>query len=415
MIDTSEYFLIGALIKYPELVSDLKVKVEMFEDEHYQNVIKYINKQNGLDVNDLYYNSKKFGEKFISSESIKRMRNDGYIMKSHFTQYQIDVIERYKKKVISEAAELYIKHQNKDALLYMQQIISETEKFDVTKTDTKNDAILQIMDDIYQQSESQLMPTGFKNLDQLIGGFEPGQLIVVGARPSAGKTALALNIGIEMEKLNCNIAVFSLETTVKKITQRIAASIAQVNLHKFKYPDSFSEDELLKLTDSLDTFQKMNFTVDENPLVTPADIRKTAIKMNKESDKNIIIIDYLTLMKSDKNFGVNNRLEVEDISRQLKIIAKEQRCVIIALSQLSRGVESRNDKRPMMSDLREAGGIEQDADMIFLLYRDDYYNKPKEYDPNAVSIIECIVAKNKDGEVGTAKLQFYKKIQRFYS
>lgn len=413
MNDTPEYFTISALIKFPELADDLRLKPEMFYDTHYRNVIKFINKQHGLDVNELFYQAKKFEDKFIPSELIKKMRNDPYVMKTHFNQYQLEVLEHYKAVTLSDATKAYTEQPTQKNLKYMQDVMTLLDDLQIVKHDSKNQSIEQIMDEIYQQTKPKLMPTGFESIDQLIGGFEEGQLVVIGARPSAGKTALALNIGIEMEKRNCNVAVFSLETTVKKIGQRIVSSLSRVNLTKFKYPDSLSQDELLKITDSLDVYQKMNIRVNDDSNVTPADIRRTASKMQREGTNNVIIIDYLTLMKSDKKLN-DRRLEVEDISRQLKIIAKEFKCVIIALSQLSRGVESRNDKRPMMSDLREAGGIEQDADMIFLLYRDDYYNKPEEYDHAGKSVVECIVAKNKDGEVGTAKLDFYKPIQRFY-
>ena len=145
---------------------------------------------------------------------------------------------------------------------------------------------------------------------------------------------------------------------------------------------------------------------------TPVDIRRAASTMKQESDRNVIIIDYLTLMKSDTNFR-DRRLEVEDISRKLKVIALEYNCTVIALSQLSRGVEGRNDKRPMMSDLREAGGIEQDADVIFMLHREDYYDREKADEVTGISELECIIAKNRNGATGTATLNFHKKIQRF--
>ena len=145
--------------------------------------------------------------------------------------------------------------------------------------------------------------------------------------------------------------------------------------------------------------------------MTPQDVREVA---SQKTDKpHVIFIDYLTLMQSDVPQR-DRRLEVEKISRDLKIIAKETGCIIIALSQLSRGVESRSDKRPMMSDLREAGGIEQDANMIFFLYRDDYYDQDQQDNITGKSEIEFIISKNKDGETGVVHLDFYKKTQRFY-
>lgn len=409
----AEYLVIGALLRNPDLFGELALKQEMFADIYSHNFIKYANQHNKVDIADIYAQSQKYGNEFFPENLMEKLLNDRLIMKSHFTQYQIDVLEIYKKRKIKEATDNYTKQPNRENQLFLESTLKYLNDIEIKRKDTKAETLSTIKEELLQEVKPRLLKTGYKNLDSLISGFEPGQLVVIAARPSMGKTAFALNIGCELESNNCNVAVFSLETTAKKITQRVIASRTLVNLSKFKYPESINQDEMLKITEFMDRFQKMNFMINDGSQITPKDIQNQAARMMNESDNNVIIIDYLTLMKSDENIK-DRRLEVEDISRKLKIIAKEYKCVIIALSQLSRGVEGRNDKRPVMSDLREAGGVEQDADMIFMLYRPDYYNKEQEETQHAKSDVECIVAKNKDGATGTADFEFYRKVQRFY-
>lgn len=224
------------------------------------------------------------------------------------------------------------------------------------------------------------------------------------------KTALAINLGVNFALKGLAVTFVSLETTERKITDRLLASLAKVELHKFKNTDLMTDEDISKVIDQIGVYEKLDFKVVDNNNITPQKIRNVISNNDKQ---NIVIIDYVQLMKAEGNFK-DRRLEIESISRELKILVKETNSVIIALAQLSRGVEHRNDKRPMMSDLKEAGGLEQDGDVIMLLYRDDYYNKPEEPNITGKSEVECIVAKNKDGEVGTVKMDFYKPIQRFY-
>ena len=223
------------------------------------------------------------------------------------------------------------------------------------------------------------------------------------------KTALAINLGVNFALKGSAVTFVSLETTERKITDRLLSSLAKVELHKFKNTELMTDEDISKVIDQIGVYEKLDFKVIDNNNITPQKIRNIISNNEKQ---NIVIIDYVQLMKADGNFK-DRRLEIESISRELKILAKETNSVIIALAQLSRGVEHRNDKRPMMSDLKEAGGLEQDGDVIMLLYRDDYYNKPEEPSITGKSEVECIVAKNKDGETGVIKLDFFKKTQRF--
>lgn len=408
-----EYLVIGALLKFPELYGELALSPEMFSDGFANNVMKYINEQNRVDKNDIYIQAKKLEGKFMPTDLMKQLVSDKYIMKSHFTNYQIEVLEKYKERKLAEATENYSQDRSRQSLDYLKSTIDYLDGLQVKKIDSKKETIDAIADEIFNGKKTNVMETGFTSIDNYISGFKPGQLVVVGARPSLGKTAFALNMAIELEKNDCNVTVFSLEMSSKDIVTRMMASQTLIDLKKFEKVDALTNEEIEKSINFLDRYSKSNIRVNADPKATPADIRRAASTMKQESDRNVIIIDYLTLMKSDSNFRDNRRLEVEDISRKLKVIALEYKCTVIALSQLSRGVEGRNDKRPMMSDLREAGGIEQDADMVFMLHREDYYDREKADEATGISELECIIAKNRNGATGIATLNFHKKIQRF--
>ncbi|PKE40465.1 DnaB-like helicase C-terminal domain-containing protein [Macrococcoides caseolyticum] len=408
-----EYLVIGALLKFPELYGELALSPEMFSDGFANNVMKYINEQNRVDKNDIYIQAKKLEAGFMPTELMKQLVSDKYIMKSHFTNYQIEVLEKYKERKLAEATENYSQDRSRQSLDYLKSTIDYLDGLQVKKIDSKKETIDAIADEIFNGKKTNVMETGFTSIDNYIGGFKPGQLVVVGARPSLGKTAFALNMALELEKNDCNVTVFSLEMPAKDIVTRMMASQTLIDLKKFDKVDALTNEEIEKSINFLDRYSKSNIRVNADPKATPVDIRRAASMMKQESDRNVIIIDYLTLMKSDSNFRDNRRLEVEDISRKLKVIALEYKCTVIALSQLSRGVEGRNDKRPMMSDLREAGGIEQDADMVFMLHREDYYDREKADEATGISELECIIAKNRNGATGIATLNFHKKIQRF--
>ncbi|TDM48245.1 damage-inducible protein [Macrococcoides goetzii] len=409
-----EYMVMGALLKYPELYSEYTLKQEMFNDPYAFNFAKHVSELGKVDKKDLYLEAKKHEDKFIPTKLIKSLLNDNLIMKSHFTQYQLEVLELYKSRKLTEATQNYTNEQTRESKDYLKSTMEYLDNLQVKKSNEKQTIVDSIADTILNGKRPNIMKTGYRAIDNYIKGFKAGQLVVVGARPALGKTAFALNMAMALENNGANVTVFSLEMPGVDIVNRMLSAHTLVNLEKFDEPDALSEQDIEKIIVSLEKFNKSNINIIADPKVTPADVRREAMKMSEESEKNVILIDYLTLMKSDTSFKDNRRLEVEDISRKLKILALEFKCTVIALSQLSRGVESRNDKRPMMSDLREAGGIEQDADMVFMLHREDYYDQEKVDDVTGISELECIITKNRNGATGTAKLQFYKKIQRFY-
>lgn len=253
--------------------------------------------------------------------------------------------------------------------------------------------------------------SGFRDLDKMTSGFQRSDLIIVAARPSVGKTAFALNIaqnvGVREKE---TVAIFSLEMGASQLVQRMICAEANVDASRLR--TGFLEgDDWEKLTMAIGSLSEADIYIDDSPSITVADIRAKCRRLKKEKGLGMILIDYLQLIQGRGKSGENRQQEVSEISRTLKQIARELEVPVIALSQLSRGVEQRQDKRPMMSDLRESGSIEQDADIVSFLYRDDYYNQESE----KKNIIEIIIAKQRNGPVGTVELAFLKNFNKFVS
>jgi replicative DNA helicase len=253
--------------------------------------------------------------------------------------------------------------------------------------------------------------TGFVDLDKLTGGFQKQDLIIVAARPSVGKTAFALNIAQNAAAISDEpIAVFSLEMSEQQLMQRMICAEVNLDANDLRMGDITSDDDWGKLTTGLTKLAERNIFIADDPVVTVHDIRAKCRRLKREMGLGMIIIDYLQLIQgSSGKRGENRQQEVSEISRVLKQIARELDVPVIALSQLSRNVEQRQDKRPIMSDLRESGSIEQDADIVAFLYRDDYYNQESE----KKNIIEIIISKQRNGPTGTVELVFLKNFNKF--
>ena len=252
------------------------------------------------------------------------------------------------------------------------------------------------------------LSTGLRDLDTKINGLNKSDLLLVAARPAMGKSTFSLNIGLNVaKKYNKTVAIFNLEMSREQLVMRLMACESFVELGKL-VTGKLNEDEWGKLCMASASLSQTDLRVDDNPSVTVAEMNA---KLRRLDNLGLVIIDYLQLMNgSGYGKSSENRVQVVgEISRSLKIMAKELNVPVICLSQLSRAVESRTDKRPIMSDLRESGAIEQDADIIMFLYRDEYYN-PNSEDKG---VAECIVAKNRHGETGTVKLQWIPQFQTF--
>jgi replicative DNA helicase len=302
----------------------------------------------------------------------------------------------------------------------VEDIMEDTEKkiFNLLqKRDTGDfvpikDVVLHALDKIELASKNKGsvtgLPTGFVDLDYKTSGMQPSDLILIAARPSMGKTAFVLNIAQHMAfKNNETVAIFSLEMSKEQLVNRLFALESKVDSQSIR-TGNLSDEDWAKLIEGAGIIGKSNLIIDDTPGISVAELRSKCRKYKLEHNLGIIIIDYLQLMTGSKKSD-SRQQEISDISRSLKEIARELNVPVVALSQLSRAVEQRPDHRPMLSDLRESGAIEQDADVVMFIYRDDYYNK----DSEKKNIAEIIIAKQRNGPIGTVELVWLPNYTKF--
>ncbi len=277
--------------------------------------------------------------------------------------------------------------------------------------------VVQLLDRVQEMADNPNdvtgVPTGFYDLDRLTAGFQAGDLIVLAARPSMGKTALAINIA-EHVALNegLPVAVFSMEMGAAQLAVRIVGSIGRIDQSHLR-TGKLTDEEWPRLTEAIEKLRNISLHIDESAGLTSSQLRANARRLARQCGQlGLIVVDYLQLMSGSSSSDENRATELGEISRGLKMLAKELKCPVIALSQLNRSVETRPDKRPMMSDLRESGAIEQDADIIMFIYRDEYYTKDACKEPG---VAEVIIAKQRNGPTGVVKLAFLKPITKFES
>ena len=274
--------------------------------------------------------------------------------------------------------------------------------------------VLNALDKIEKASKSKGtvtgIPTGFIDLDYKLSGFQPSDFILIAARPSMGKTAFVLNIAQYMAfKKNKAVAIFSLEMSKEQLVNRLFSLESQVDAQSLR-TGNMKDSDWEKLIEGAGVIGQSKLIIDDTPGISISELRSKCRKYKLEHGLDIIIIDYLQLMTGSVGKSSESRQqEVSDISRQLKGLARELNVPVVSLSQLSRAVESRPDKRPMLSDLRESGAIEQDADVVMFIYRDEYYNKDSEFKKQA----EIIIAKQRNGPVGTVNLAWLGEYTKF--
>jgi replicative DNA helicase len=303
----------------------------------------------------------------------------------------------------------------------VEAILNEAEKSILEVANRKNTSAFTAIKDVLVHAYDNIealhnrkgditgIPTGFNDLDRMTAGFQRNDLIIVAARPSVGKTAFALNIAQNVAtKTEENVAIFSLEMGAEQLVMRMLCAEGNIDAQRLRTGALLPED-WQKLTMAMGSLSAAGIYIDDTPGIRINDIRAKCRRLKQEKGLGMILIDYLQLIMGSGKSGENRQQEVSEISRSLKALARELEVPVIALSQLSRGVESRQDKRPMMSDIRESGSIEQDADIVAFLYRDDYYDKETE----SKNIIEIIIAKQRNGPTGTVELAFVKEYNKF--
>lgn len=300
---------------------------------------------------------------------------------------------------------------------------AEMKIFNVVKT-RKSSEFHKIQDVVYkaqenleklcnQKGEITGLATGFYEIDKLTSGLHENELIIIAARPAMGKTAFALNVATNVAKTtNKAVAIFNLEMNAEQLVMRMFSSLGQIDGNRIRN-GRLDNNDWSKLSEGISKLADTNIFIDDTPGISIGDIRSKCRRLAASKDGlALVVIDYLQLISGSSKYSGNRQQEVAEISRSLKTMALELGVPVIALAQLSRAVEGRDDKRPLMSDLRESGSIEQDADIVAFLYRDDYYNKEARMDGN-ISISEFIVAKHRNGPTATIELLFKKNTSTF--
>jgi len=304
----------------------------------------------------------------------------------------------------------------------VEALLAEAEKKMMEVSNRKNagdfrhikDVLVETYDSIEllhtQKGDVTGIPTGFRDLDKITAGFQRNDLIIVAARPSVGKTAFALNVAQNVAtKTDENVAIFSLEMGAEQLVMRMLCAEGNIDAQVLR-TGALEAEDWRKLTMAMGSLSNAGIFIDDSPGIRVNDIRSKCRRLQQEHGLGMIMIDYMQLIAgSGSKPGENRQQEVSEISRSLKSLARELKVPVVALSQLSRGVEQRQDKRPMMSDLRESGSIEQDADIVSFLYREDYYDKETENQ----NMIEIIIAKQRNGPTGTVTLAFAKEYNKF--
>ncbi len=307
----------------------------------------------------------------------------------------------------------------------VNEILDNSEKKILSIVKNRKSSEFRTIKDILSKTQSDLerlsenkgeitgLATGWYDFDRLTTGLHPNEFIIIAARPAMGKTAFALNLATHVAMTqDKSVALFNLEMSAEQLAMRILASLGQIEGFKLRTGNLMNQD-WKRINEAVSQLSNTNLVMDDTPGITIGEIRAKCRRIaSSEKGLALVVIDYLQLISGGRNYGANRQQEVSDISRSLKTLAMELGVPVIALSQLSRGVEAREDKRPLMSDLRESGSIEQDADIVAFLYRDDYYNKEARTEDNT-SISELIIGKHRNGPTATIELLFKKNTSTF--
>ncbi len=336
-----------------------------------------------------------------------------YVPTTANVRFYIQIVQEKStlRKLIAASGE--ISRNSYEQQMDLPHILAHAEKsiFDIVMKRSGGDALVHIRDTlaaVYKQMETLAalkgaisgVPTGFSQLDGLLTGLHGGELVLVGARPSMGKTSFAINVAANAAQKGKTVAVFSLEMPREQIVMRILCSDARVDMQKVR-SGTLHDEEWLKLARALGPLSNAGIYIDDTAGLTPSQVRSRARRLMMDKGLDLIVIDYLQLMSSDGKTE-NRQLEVSEISRRLKAIALELRVPLVACAQLSRANVQRAVKRPMLSDLRDSGSIEQDADIVMFLHREGYYNE--EFEDQ--SLAEVIIAKQRNGPLGTVPLNW---------
>lgn len=420
MNEQAEEILLGSILKDNSILEELTLTHEHFLDLTNQNIYKAMReiKRKGFPIDGASLKDEmgETGFLFIGGNDRLKTYKNAVASVHAFKSYEQMIINQWKvNKATDILRETLDKEVNVESL---QALIKDLSKIDEEGTlDESNlqEQLLKLYEAVTVEGPKKRsgIPSGYLDIDKMTDGFQPADLVIVGARPSMGKTAFILNLAINAAvKRNAIPVIFSLEMTEEKLIQRMTSCLAEVNGMKLKNPYHYTTDEEKeRLVKAIGILGQLKPVIYDRPGQKVAEMRAKVRKIKHDNpDKEILVlIDYLTKIRPSRDFKGNTHQEITEISADLKDMAKVLGCPVVCLAQLNRGVEKRDDKRPMKSDLRESGSIEQDADVIMMLYRDEYYNETNDDNRN---ILEVDISKNRDGEVGKVKLLYKKEINK---
>ena len=422
----SEQSILGSILLDKEAIITVSETInpdDFYKEAHkiiYESMIKLSNKSEPIDLITLTEELKKQGHlddvggiSYITSLST-------IVPTTSNVKYYADIVKEKSvlRKLIKVSNDII--NLGYDGSTKIEDVLEVAEKkiFDISQEKTSDDfkSINSVLMDTYDmieqlytnKSEITGITTGFRDLNKKINGMQRTDLLLIAARPAMGKTAFSLNLVQNAAlKGDASVAVFSLEMSKEQLVQRMLSAQSIVELSKLK-TGMLNENDWPRIIDARAVLSNAKIHIDDTPGIKISELRSKCRKLKMEQGLDLILIDYLQLMEGEGN-NESRQQEIAKISRSLKIIAKELNCPVVALSQLSRAPEQRADHRPMLSDLRESGSIEQDADIVMFLYRDEYYHP----DSDRKNIGEVIIAKNRHGETGSVELVWLGEIQKF--
>ncbi|MBO1626135.1 replicative DNA helicase [Bacillus arachidis] len=417
----AEQTVLGSLLLEGELIKECRLTEQHFSTAVHRAIFKVIREvEEDIQPLDLVTLVSRMDAAFLAQiggmEYLVNMI-EGVPTTTNFSYYEGLVRNAWKMNQAGSVA-----HSMCERLLVEkdEKVIGETitrlcelEEVDCTLDFDLKDTLVDLYEELYQDTEELTgIETGFPALNKMTCGLQEGDFVVIGARPSMGKTAFALNIALHAAKSDAAVGLFSLEMSDKQLLKRMVSCLGEVSGRRLKNPKHrFTIEDWGKTSRAFAEIGDLPLEIYDKAGVTTQEIWVQVRKLKrKHGDKKLlVIVDYLQLITGDSKYRGNRFQEMSEISRKLKLLARDLNVCVVALSQLSRGVESRHDKRPLLSDLRETGQIEQDADVIMLMYREDYYDKETEHK----DITEIQIAKHRNGPVGMLNLRFLKEFGRF--
>lgn len=413
----AEQAVIGAILLHPELIKECQLQEEHFYESRHKVIFREMRALERTDTPpDLVAVVTFLSDSLASVGGVVYLADlvNAVATTSNVKYYEELTLEQFRKRSAVKLAEQFSDEASDETISTLITELQQIQELTIKKQHrTKKEILVEVVEFMHQSSDGMMgRPSGITDLDQMTGGWQKQDLIIVAARPSVGKTAFALQLGA----VNCRqggvTTFFSLEMADRQLAIRWINAAGRIDGMKWKNPTRFfSATDYHQAVQAIGEIEKWDVEIVDNPSIKVTDIRSKLVEIKRRypNRDHLVIIDYLQLIQPSSKKGENRQQEVSEISRTLKAMARELDVPIIALSQLSRKVESRQAKRPMMSDIRESGSIEQDADLVAFLYRDDYYETESEQQ----NIIEIIVAKHRNGPVGTVEALFEREYGRF--